>query len=73
MSPKPNFPVRNAVATSLLFPPLCLLLSACGGDGTTFVSSLPPPPATPTPAPTLAAGTTTYAYPSSSAIDVQTT
>lgn len=32
--------------------PLCLLLSACGGDGSTQVASIPPPPATPAPTPT---------------------
>jgi hypothetical protein len=37
---------------SALALPLCLLLSACGGDGSSFVGSVPPPPATPTPAPT---------------------
>jgi len=31
--------------------PLCLLLSACGGDGA-FIASIPPPPVTPTPTPT---------------------
>ena len=32
--------------------PLCLMLSACGGDGSTSVASIPPPPPTPTPTPT---------------------
>ena len=39
-------------ATSSFALPLCLLLSACGGDGTYGVASTPPPPVTPTPTPT---------------------
>jgi hypothetical protein len=35
-----------------LVPPLCLLLSACGGGGSSGVASIPPPPITPTPTPT---------------------
>lgn len=54
--------------------PLCLMLSACGGDGSYGVASLPPPPPTPTPTPTptpgpgLAAGTTVYEYPATTSI-----
>ena len=44
--------------------PLCLLLSACGGDGTTTVASMPPPPpVTPTPTPTPTAAPMPGAYP----------
>ena len=66
---------RRIGLASALIPPLCMLLSACGGDGTTNIASLPPPPVTPTPMPTptpsLPAGTTTYVYPPSNSIDVQ--
>jgi len=32
--------------------PLCLMLAACGGDGSTSVASIPPPPPPPAPTPT---------------------
>ena len=38
-------------ASSALVLPLCLLLSACGGNAAS-VASIPPPPVTPTPTPT---------------------
>lgn len=41
---------RGLRFTSALALPLCLLLSACGGDGSYLVASTPPPPL-PTPAP----------------------
>lgn len=47
MSGKSRISLTNATVL-----PLCLLLSACGGDGTTEVASNPPPPAAPTPTPT---------------------
>lgn len=48
--------IRIASASAL---PLCLILSACGGDGSYGVASIPPPPVTPTPTPTPATPTTT--------------
>ena len=39
---------RLCLASALALP-LCLLLSACGGDGTSSVENIPPPPVTPTP------------------------
>lgn len=39
--------MKRFTSTSAL--PLCLLLSACGGDGTSTVENIPPPPVTPTP------------------------
>ena len=55
--------------------PLCMLLSACGGDGTYGVASTPPPPIpTPTPTPTtsgLPTGTVTYNYPSTNPVDIK--
>lgn len=38
--------------TSVIALPLCLMLSACGGDGSYGVASIPPPPVAPTPTPT---------------------
>lgn len=43
---------RRLLLTSVTVLPLCLTLSACGGDGASTVASIPPPPVTPTPAPT---------------------
>lgn len=42
--------MKRFLSTSAL--PVCLLLSACGGDGTSTVENIPPPPVTPTPSPT---------------------
>ena len=42
--------MNRFTATSAL--PLCLLLSACGGDGTSTVENIPLPPVRPTPTPT---------------------
>ena len=39
--------MKRSISTSAL--PLCLLLSACGGDGTSTVENIPPPPVTPAP------------------------
>lgn len=40
------------LATGAVALPFCLLLSACGGEETTTVASIPPAPLTPTPTPT---------------------
>ena len=41
---------RPMVRTNTLLGPLCIALAACGGgDGSSFVASVPPPPVTPPP------------------------
>jgi hypothetical protein len=68
---------RTARFASAVALPLCLLLSACGGDGTYGVASAPPPPPTPTPTPmptpgtSLAFDTVTYNYPSTNPVDLK--
>ena len=54
MARKLRAPDQRIGAISALAPPLCLLLSSCGGGGGggSGVASLPPPPVTPTPTPT---------------------
>lgn len=64
MSCKSRIPFISATAL-----PLCLLLSACGGDGTTEVASIPPPSPTPAPTPT---PTASPAFPAAGAFPVTT-
>jgi len=66
MSQKSRSTAYRSGSISYLVPSLCLLLSACGGDGA-FVASIPSPPATPsvtpTPAPTPTPSLSEGAYP----------
>lgn len=81
-----SFFARRTGLAGGLIPPLCMLLSACGGGGSAGVASLPPPPPTPAPTPTptptppptgLAQGTVivepsvNVTFPTGTTIDVQ--
>lgn len=67
---------RRILFTSTVLP-LCALVSACGGDGTSRVENVPPPPVTPTPTPTptpgtdLPTGTVSYTYPSTNPVHIR--
>ena len=54
---------ERLVSASALTLPICLMLSACGGGGTSGVASTPPPPAAPVPTPTPTSPATTYNTP----------
>lgn len=76
MSLRFRFLARRIGLARALVPPLCVLLSACGGGGgaASPVASIPRPPLTPTPTPATAATplTTMSGYSQKGSLDVRT-